>query len=281
MRKFAQVDVFTADPGLGNPVAVILDADGLDDVTMARIANWTNLSETTFVLPPTTPDADYRVRIFTPAHELPLAGHPTIGTCRALIDAGLIAAQPERGHWIQECLAGLITVEAGGNDILSFAAPQAQIGDSPLDTGELAQILGGVVPVDPLLVEIGPLWLTGRVTPTELDSLQIDGEAFLVGLDPKRWTGLNLYAVDDDRQVLVRSFFDGAGALTEDPVCGSGNAAVGAHLQHTGHAADVPRTYQARQGSHRGRDGRITVTLDERIWVGGQAVTVVTGTIAI
>lgn len=278
MRRFAQVDVFTAEPGLGNPVAVVLDADGLADETLARIANWTNLSETTFVLPATTTAADYRVRIFTPTVELPMAGHPTIGTCKALLDAGLLSSGA--GGWVQECGAGLIEIRPGGGGALSFAAPDPVITDSPVTESALARLLGGVTPADPLMIEVGPHWLTGRIAVKELDELQIDATEFL-GLVDLRLTGLNLYAVDEEQQVHVRSFFDGGGVLTEDPVCGSGNAAVGVHLLRTGRADDVPATYQARQGSHRGRDGRITVTLGDRVWVGGPAVIVVSGSIAI
>jgi PhzF family phenazine biosynthesis protein len=276
MRRFAQVDVFTTEPGLGNPVAVILDAEGLDDETLARIANWTNLSETTFVLPATTTAADYRVRIFTPTFELPMAGHPTIGTCRALLDAGRIA---DGEGWTQECGAGLISIRRGEAGVLSFAAPDPVVTDSPVTPSVLARVLGGVAPVDPLMIEVGPHWLTGRVGLDELDGLRIDAAEFLELVDFKL-TGINLYAVDGEQQVHVRSFFDGGGVLTEDPVCGSGNAAVGVHLLGTGAAGDVPPTYQARQGRHRGRDGRITVTLGDRIWVGGAALSVVSGTIA-
>lgn len=279
MRRFAQVDVFTAVPGLGNPVAVVLDADGLDDETMARVANWTNLSETTFVLPPTT-TADYRVRIFTPSAELPLAGHPTLGTCQALLDAGRLPLGTGPDEWIQESLAGLVTVRRGAGGVLSFAVPAAVIDESPISDVVLQRILG-VIPADPMLIGVGPHWITGRITPEQLARLTIDDRAFLAALDPKVGVGFTLYAVDDDHVVHVRSFFEAGGAVLEDPVCGTGNAVVGVHLQHSGRSADVPQTYQARQGSHRGRDGRITVTLGEQVWVGGQATTVVSGTIAL
>jgi PhzF family phenazine biosynthesis protein len=272
------MDVFTALPGLGNPLAVVLDADGLDDVEMARLANWTNLSETTFVLPVTTTAADYRVRIFTPSAELPMAGHPTLGTCQALIDAGLL---PNRGPWVQECAGGLIDIRRGDGDTLNFAAPSPKISDSPLSDSTLGQVLGGIVPADPLLIEIGPRWLTGRVSLAELNLLRVDATAFLQTIDPKVMTGINLYAVDDERVVHLRSFFDAGDILVEDPVCGSGNAAVAVHLTQTGKAGDVPQSYQARQGSHRGRDGRIQVTLGDPVRVGGQAVTVVSGTVAV
>jgi PhzF family phenazine biosynthesis protein len=277
MRRFAQVDVFTARAGLGNPVAVVLDAEGLDDEEMARIANWTNLSETTFVLPASTTSADYRVRIFTPTFELPMAGHPTIGTCRALLDAGLL---PATGRWVQECGAGLIEIRSEDGDTLSFAAPEAVVTQSPVSDPALARLLSGVEPSEPLMIEVGPHWLTGRVGLDELDGLQIDAAQFLRLVELKV-TGINLYAVDDERRVHVRSFFDGGGVLVEDPVCGSGNAAVGVHLLRTGQDGDVPATYQSRQGRHRGRDGRITVSLGDRVWVGGQALTVVSGTIAV
>jgi PhzF family phenazine biosynthesis protein len=278
MRRFAQVDVFTAEAGLGNPVAVVLDAEGLTDDQMARLANWTNLSETTFVLPATTAEADYRVRIFTPSEELPMAGHPTLGTCRALLDAGVI---PDRGHWIQECGGGLIEIRAAEDGELSFRAPTARVSESPIELTALTRLLGGVQPVEPMLIEVGPRWLTGRLDLADLDSLKIDSADFLEMNHQKLAIGINLYAVDDSRQVHVRSFFDdGSGALVEDPVCGSGNAAVGVHLSETGRTGDVPATYQARQGRHRGRDGRIRVTPGERVWVGGPAVTVITGTIA-
>jgi PhzF family phenazine biosynthesis protein len=277
MRRFAQVDVFTAHPGLGNPVAVVLEAAGMDDAAMARVANWTYLSETTFVLPATTAVADYRVRIFTPAEELPMAGHPTLGTCQALIEAGMI---PDRGHWVQETAAGLVEIRRSEDGALSFRAPPPVVGDSPIEPADLARVLGGVTVNDPVLIEIGPRWLTARLEEAELDTLRVDPTEFLRVIDPEQAIGINLYAVDANRQVHVRSFFDAGGVLTEDPVCGSGNAAVAAHLTHTGRTGDVPATYSARQGRHRGRDGRLQVTPGDRIWVGGQAVTVITGTIA-
>ena len=268
--------MFTAVPGMGNPVAVVLDAEGMDDAAMARFANWTNLSETTFVLPPTTAEADYRVRIFTPSEELPMAGHPTLGTCWALLDAGVI---PDRGHWVQETAAGLIEIRGTADGGLSFGAPVAVISEPPIEVAALHRILGGAEPAEPMLIDVGPRWLTGRLDLAGLDAVQVNPVDFLATIDPRLSTGINLYAVDGEQQVHVRSFFDSGGAVTEDPVCGSGNAAAGVHLLRAGRAGDVPATYQARQGSHRGRDGRIQVTPGERVWVGGQAVTVITGTV--
>ena len=262
MRRFAQVDVFTARAGLGNPVAVVLDAEGLSDAEMARLANWTNLSETTFVLPPTSAEADYRVRIFTPSVELPFAGHPTIGTCWALLDAGLLPA--DRNEWVQESAAGLVQVrrDEGGGGGLTFAVPEAAVTASPVEAALLEQVLGGVAPADPLMIDLGPRWLTARVSLEALNSLRLDVPAFMSTLELSL-TGINLYAVDDEKQLHLRSFFDGGGVLTEDPVCGSGNAAAAVHLQRTGaHGGRQPdrggapgqcrRRHRGRQGRHRG-----------------------------
>ncbi|MFI7588471.1 PhzF family phenazine biosynthesis protein [Spongisporangium articulatum] len=273
MRSFAQVDVFTTEPGLGNPVAVVLDGSGLSTEAMQRFAAWTNLSETTFVLPPSG-EADYRVRIFTPTSELPFAGHPTIGTCWAVLDAGLV--KPTDGAVTQECAAGLVplTVTDG---VVTFTAPVAEIRPEPGGLDELAEALSGVRPHAPTLVNAGPPWLTARVTPAELDSLTIDS-GLLLRLFAEHGWDLTLYAVDADDVVHVRSFFP-TDALVEDPVCGSGNVAVAAHRRAT---AGFTGAYASRQGSHRGRDGHLAVSVDaDAIRVGGRAVTVVRGTVAI
>jgi PhzF family phenazine biosynthesis protein len=277
MRAFAQIDVFTTQAGFGNPVAVVLDAEGLGDDAMQRFANWANLSETTFVLPATTAVADYRLRIFTPDHELPFAGHPTIGTARALLDADRL---PDRPSWVQECGAGLVELRRSDDGVISFAAPAAKITPSPISASDLGAVLGSPPPGQALLVEVGPRWITGRLDLASLSALRPDATAFLNAFDRRFTDGVNVYAVDA-AQVHVRSFFAASDMLVEDPVCGSGNAAVAAHLTHTGTADDVPRVYEARQGAYRGRDGRITVTLGDPIWVGGPAVTVVTGTVTI
>ncbi|GAB6901770.1 PhzF family phenazine biosynthesis protein [Kineosporia succinea] len=281
MRSFAQVDVFTTQPGRGNPVAVVLDAEGLTDAEMQRLANWTNLSETTFVLPPTRPEADYRVRIFTPGRELPFAGHPTIGTVSGLLDASRL---PSRGSWTQECGAGLVELRRLDDGAIAFAAPPP-IAVEPLEPGEttdlLTATLGGVKAEAPTVIEIGPRWLTARVSLDELDSLRLDPAAFagISSVTPD----ITLYALHDS-EVHVRSFFREGERIDEDPVCGSGNACVAAHLQLTGlDAALEGPGYRAFQGRHRGRDGRISVQLGEqhRNWIGGRAVTVISGTIAV
>ncbi|GLY33075.1 PhzF family phenazine biosynthesis protein [Kineosporia sp. NBRC 101731] len=277
MRRFAQVDVFTSRPGRGNPVAVVLDAEGLADEEMQRLAHWTNLSETTFVLPATRPGADYRVRIFTPGRELPFAGHPTIGTATALLDAGQI---PSGSSWTQECGAGLVELRRLDDGALAFAAP-APVAEEPLeDELLLVHALGGVKADQPTVIEIGPRWLTGRVTLEELNSLQLDAQAYaqISEITPD----VTLYAVDDSGDLHVRSFFREENRIEEDPVCGSGNACVARHVQLSGLDTALAGGYRAFQGRHRGRDGRISVKLDEgQNWVGGQAVTVISGSIAV
>src|SRR6478609_5521165 len=158
-RRFAQVDVFITEPGLGNPVAVVLDGDGLSTDAMQRFARGTNLSETTFVLPPTTPEADYRVRIFHPEAELPFAGHPTLGTCHAWLEAGGAPCDPER--IVQECTAGLIPVRRDG-DVLAFAAPPL-LRSGPVDEADLVAIASGLriersAIVDATWADNGPGW---------------------------------------------------------------------------------------------------------------------------
>ena len=177
-RPFAQIDVFTDTPGYGNPVAVVLDGSGLDDAAMQRFARWTNLSETTFVLPPTEPAADYALRIFTPGGELPFAGHPTLGSCFAWLAAG---GQPQRGDVIvQQCAKGLVPIRrqaVDGRERLAFAAPPSTRSDpSPVVLAQVAQALG--VPAAQVqraqLLDNGPAWLT----------LQLDSADTVLALEP-------------------------------------------------------------------------------------------------
>lgn len=274
MRVFKQVDVFTEVPLLGNPVAVVLNGDGLTDAEMARFARWTNLSETTFVLPPTTVAADYRVRIFTPAEELPFAGHPTLGTCHAWLEAG---GSPARsGVVVQECGVGLVTIRRA--DTLAFAAPPL-IRSGPLDDDTFDQTLT-VLGVDRDQVEAaawidnGPGWVGVRLadadqllalTPTGIGDLKIGVVA------PHRTDGPADYE--------VRAFFGVAGTTREDPVTGSLNASLAQWMLGNG-VATAP--YTVRQGTVLQRDGRVTVEqADGEIWVGGATITVVDGTVSV
>ncbi len=275
-RRFMQVDVFTDRPLAGNPVAVVLDADGLSDEVMAAAGRWTNLSEKTFVLPPTVPGADFRLRILTPTTELPFAGHPTIGSVHAVLEAGIV---PRKDVVVQECAAGLVNIAVSDDGTIAFEAPEPTVSPTPIDAAAIADLLGGVKVDDPLLIDLGPRWLTARLSPgSRMDDITVD----LAGLDrvsrAQGWTGLNIYSVDG--AIEVRSFAPAAGA-PEDPVCGSGNAAVGMHIRALDLTGEVGSEYTASQGRFLGRDGRITVRVGERVWVGGRAVTVIDGQISL
>jgi len=278
---FHQVDVFSATPFKGNPLAVIAEADGLDDATMKAIANWTNLSETTFLLRPTDPTADYRVRIFTPHRELPFAGHPTLGSCHVWLALG---GRPKSEHVVQECGAGLVRIKRDGakeRTRLAFAAPpQRRSGEVAPDLlARIAQSLG--TPADVIVraqwVDNGPGWVAVMLrSRSELLGLRFDPAA-LQGNQP-----LGVVAPCDkardgtDADFEVRGFMWSGG---EDPVTGSLNASLAQWLIGSGIA---PSQYVAAQGTALGRAGRVHVAQDgETIWIGGDVTTCVSGTIAV
>jgi PhzF family phenazine biosynthesis protein len=270
-RAFRQVDVFTATPYLGNPVAVVLDAGGLADADMQRFARWMNLSETTFVLPPTLDGADYRVRIFTPSVELPFAGHPTLGTCHAWLEAS--GTPRQAGIIVQECAAGLIPLrQALGR--LEFAAPPL-VRSGPVDeplVRHIADVLGidrGDI-ADAEWADNGPGWA----------AVLLDSAEAVLALRPGV-TDLDLgvvgpYPPGSPEAFEVRAFVPKDGGTDEDPVTGSLNASLAGWLLRTGRAA---APYVASQGTALGRQGRVHITLDDdgTIWVGGGTVTCVTG----
>ncbi len=271
-RPFRQVDVFATVPYAGNPVAVVLDADGLDDELMQRFARWTNLSETTFVLPPRHARADYRLRIFTPVSELPFAGHPTLGSCHAWLEAG---GRPKGDAVVvQECAAGLVPVRRTG-DGLAFAAPAAMLRYEPLDDATVAHV-ADVLRIDPAAivdshwVDNGPGWvgvlLAGADDVLALRPGYVDLDVGVVGP----------CAPGSAEAFEVRAFFPVDGATREDPVTGSLNASLAEWLTSTGRA-QAP--YVARQGTKLGREGRVHITRgdDGRLWTGGHAVTCVAG----
>ncbi|MDO5291066.1 MAG: PhzF family phenazine biosynthesis protein [Pseudomonadota bacterium] len=319
-RPFAQIDVFTARPGLGNPVAVVLDAAGLSDTDMQRFARWTNLSETTFVLPPTDHAADYAVRIFTPGGELPFAGHPTLGTCFAWLAAG---GQPQAADTIvQQCAKGLIPIRRSGGPggtRLAFAAPplQASTPDAAL-LPAVARALG--LPGAHALrkarwLDNGPRWL-GLLLPSadEVLALTPDHAALatlgvkvgVAGLsDPAHDTAPVLIArasrearafaapaqraaqaaassalAPQDTPLLHVRAFAAPLGVPEDPVTGSLNASLAQWLMAEG---DVPATYVAAQGQCLGRDGHVHITRDAQgqVWVGGDCVRVITGQVTL
>jgi PhzF family phenazine biosynthesis protein len=275
VRGFAQVDVFTTKPYRGNPVAVVLDGSGLTTGQMQRFAHWTNLSETTFLLPPTAPDADYRVRIFTPVAELPFAGHPTLGSCHAWLGAG---GEPSDGDSIvQECGAGLVPIRRTP-DGLGFAAPplirSGPVEDELLDAIVAALGVERADIVDSAWADNGPGWVAVMLASAEavlaLRPRFVDLDLGVVGPSP----------ADADEAFEVRAFFPKDGVLVEDPVTGSLNASLAQWLLCSGRA-EAP--YMARQGTALGREGRVHVSRDGDgvIWVAGGTVTCVTGEVAL
>ncbi|MFL5679688.1 MAG: PhzF family phenazine biosynthesis protein [Chloroflexota bacterium] len=274
-REFRQVDVFTTAPYLGNPVAVVHDADGLDTGTMARFARWTNLSETTFLLRPTSPEADYRVRIFTPVQELPFAGHPTLGTCHAWLEAG--GSGKRAGIVVQECKVGLIPIHSTA-DGLAFEAPplvrSGAVDDALLD--HISDVLGidRSAIVDSQWVDNGPGWVAVMLESAEavlaLRPGFVDLDLGVVGPHP---TG-------SDTAFEVRAFFPKDGSTVEDPVTGSLNASLAGWLLGTGRAT---APYIAAQGTALGRAGRVHISVADggAILVGGGTVTCVKGTVEI
>jgi PhzF family phenazine biosynthesis protein len=273
-RPFRQVDVFTAEPLLGNPVAVVLDADDLTDAEMAAVARWTNLSETSFVLAPTDAGADYRVRIFTPGSELPFAGHPTLGTAHAWLEAGGTPAV--EGTIVQECGVGLVSLRQDAGR-LAFAAPPVRASelDPAIGDAVLAPLgLAAAEVVATRVLDNGPRWHV----------LRLDSAATVLALKPDM-SALAAVGVDvgvvgphpegSEAAVELRAFAPADG-IPEDPVTGSLNASVAQWLQAEGVLAD---TYVAAQGTAMGRAGRIHVTRDgPTTWIGGDTVSVFAGT---
>ena len=269
---FQQVDVFSSEPLKGNPLAVVVGADALTDTEMAAFANWTNLSETTFLLAPSTPEADYRVRIFTPTEELPFAGHPTLGSCHVWLAAG---GEPRGEAIVQECGVGLIRVwrDAGR---LAFEAPPLRR-SGPVEPVLLEQIARGLqIAPDRIVrsqwVDNGPGWVAVM--------LATRAELLAVVPDHAALTGLNLGVVaphdGTDAQFEVRAFVTALG-IAEDPVTGSLNAGLAQWLIGAGLA---PPDYVASQGTVLGRAGRVHVRrVGDTIRVGGAVCTCIEGTV--
>jgi PhzF family phenazine biosynthesis protein len=274
-RGFKQVDVFSAVPFQGNPLAVILDADGLSSDQMQAIARWTNLSETTFVLPPTDPAADYRVRIFTTQEEFPFAGHPTLGTAYALLQAGRQPKTP--GVLIQECGVGLVPVRIADDGALGFRAPPARFEEMNAAQLPLLRRALGVAPRHaPVAADMGICWLIVRLeTVAECLSVAPDASALDELMQLTRCNGVALYAphaAGGPADYEVRAFLLENGLLLEDPVTGSANACI-ARLQ-------PGEGYRVRQGTALGRDGRVTVVYEnDEPWIYGQSVTIIDGQI--
>jgi len=274
-RQFRQVDVFTDTPYFGNPVAVVLGADGLSDEQMRRFARWTNLSETTFVLPPRASGADYLVRIFTPTGELPFAGHPTLGTCHAWLEAGGRPADP--AAVVQECEAGLITVRRtlGGDAGLAFAAPPQRrsgpVSDEVAERVARALNIGRADFVDIAWADNGPGWVAALLASAEA-VLAVRPGAVDLGI------GIAGPYPDGSPEALEVRVFSPRISSVEDPVTGSLNASLGQWLLASGR---IKAPYVAGQGTAMGRRGRVHVSCDAdgQVWVGGGTVTCVSGTV--
>jgi PhzF family phenazine biosynthesis protein len=276
---FQQVDVFTDAPFKGNPVAVVLEAEGLPTAEMQAIANWTNLSETTFVLPPTNPSADYRLRIFTTRSELPFAGHPTIGSAHAVLNTGRATHSP--GRIIQECGKGLIEIRVDGGRLF-FRLPQPVFTPADEDLQARAAEALGIKRADierAAVVDVGPVWVTLQLRNADaVINLKPDMAAIA---DLSGVAGLNVFGLHDHgaaTQLEVRSFAPADG-VPEDPVCGSGNGCVAALVRRDNLLDRL--SYVASQGRCMQRNGRVEVRFaDDGIWIGGSAVTCVEGTLA-
>ena len=268
---FKQVDVFTRVPFRGNPVAVVLDGKGLSTEEMQRIAAWTNLSETTFLLP--SSKADYQLRIFTPRAELPFAGHPTIGSAHAFLEAG---SRPRKGKLRQECGAGVLELDVE-EELLWLKAPASSL--TPLPSrllGDLERGLGAKALAAPKVVDVGPIWVVAALA--EVDRLTPDMAEIARFTEAAKATGVTVFAksAGGEAAIHVRSFAPAHG-IPEDPVCGSGNISVAAYLSDV---KSPEKRYTARQGMQLGRDGKVSIRIEgESIFLGGAAVTCVEGKI--
>ncbi len=284
-RPFKQVDVFTSVPMKGNPVAVVMDGAGLSDAQMQQFANWTNLSETTFILPPSDPAADYHLRIFTPKIELPFAGHPTLGSAHAALDAGI--ATPKGGKLTMQCGVGLVDIAVPDDwrrEGLSFRLPQHKMWAAP-DPKALIDAMRshGQLKADPSVVDVGPHWVIAEFTNAADVSAFAPNLPALADYDRAHGTtGLTIFAETGDGKggIIVRSYapLDG---IAEDPVCGSGNGSVAAYRLETGSVARR-QSYVASQGREIGRDGIIRVRIaEDGIHIGGNSVTCVDGMVTL
>lgn len=288
VRRFQHVDVFTRRAGGGNPLAVVLDAADLDAPAMQRIAAWTNVVETTFVLPPTTAEASYRVRIFTPIRELPFAGHPSVGTAHAVLATGLARPRPladGRPGLVQECGAGLLPLRiegVGEARELSVQAPPVRVlsrhgGEDPAWVGLLGRQLaeaGGAV------IDGGRRWCVAELRDeAAVRGLQPDFAGIAALAAPHEAIGLAVFARTPGRDhgLVVRALMPVGGGY-EDPASGAANAALAGYLHATGQAADLGARFVVSQGREIGRDARLTLHHDDgRTWVGGPCRTVVEG----
>lgn len=285
-RAYKQVDVFTTSPLQGNPLAVILEAEGLNEMQMLSLARWTNLSETTFVFKPTNPLADYQVRIFTPEKELPFAGHPTLGTAHALLEAGLVTKQP--GVVMQECGVGLVAVNISPEGTLAFAAPAVTLRTLTSEERETltTAFLPAVIEADtmPVIADMGIRWLMVRMPSAQSCLTMTPDQAMIKKLQTDYHVDgvviYGAYSSGEPADYEMRAFLVEWDKLVEDPVTGSANACL-ARLLKANNFPDGGSTaqgYQVRQGTQLHRDGRVSVRfIDDEPWIGGQSCTLING----
>jgi len=281
--RYLQLDVFADRIGGGNPLGVVLDAHDWSDAAMQAFAGWTNLVETTFVLPPTAPNASYRLRIFTPTREIPFAGHPSIGSAHAALDFGGIAARD--GLLVQECAAGLLPIRIEGEGALRrlfVQAPSARVLHMGLDEPLLRHVLGGLAlgALPPAFVEGGRRWWMAEfASESGLRDWHPDHSA--IGALAKATDSLGLCAFARSRnpeyELVVRAFPEGVG-ITEDPASGAANGLIAAYIAWQEPDGPLARGYRVSQGREMGRDARIRIRIEgDAVWVGGRTQTVVVG----
>ncbi|WP_313927000.1 PhzF family phenazine biosynthesis protein [Pseudoxanthomonas sp.] len=283
-HRYLQVDVFSDRPGAGNPLGVVMDADGWDTARMQAFAAWTNLSETIFFLAPTTPDASYRVRIFTPRQELPFAGHPSVGAAWVALEAGLV---DDTDSPVQECAAGLLPVRIDGDGhrrAIRLRAPRAR----PVDAASLPALLDAVVArlpiagLSPALWNNGPSWWLVELEDADaVRRLAPDLAAIAALTQATAAVGLAVFGrspAGTDHDLAVRAFCP-ADNIPEDPVTGSVNACIAAALHASNALPGNDRRYTASQGRELGRDGRVALQVDDEgeVWIGGQVQLVIDG----
>ncbi len=286
-RRYLQLDVFAARPGAGNPLGVVLDADGMDTAQMQALAAWLNLSETVFFLPVTDPTADYRIRIFTPGSELPFAGHPSVGAAWAALETGL--AHADARTLVQECGAGLLPVRiettADGKRTIELRTPRLQRLDPPavmMPDSLRALAAPGIAPV---LWSNGPAWwLLRAASAGAVRGFVPDFPAIAAFTNATAATGLAIFAPEagEGHDVVVRAFCPGdAVNVPEDPVTGSANALVSAWLAAHAALPHADGRYVASQGRELGRDGRVRLRVDAdgAVWLGGEVQQVVRGSL--
>jgi PhzF family phenazine biosynthesis protein len=280
-RQFKQVDVFAGTPYRGNPVAVVLDGTGLAEAQMQHFARWTNLSETTFLLPPRSDEADYQVRIFTPGGELPFAGHPTLGSCHAWLESG---GKPRgREFIVQECGVGLVRIRRDGRRLAFAAPPLKRSAPSPLVLGKVAQALGLKASdiIAAQMLDNGPVWTAllldspRTVLALSPDHMQLKRLGHMVGV-----AAIYAEAPGPGPHLEVRAFAAAIG-VTEDPVTGSLNASLAQWLIADGY---MPQGYLAAQGACLDRAGHVHLERDpaaSAVWVGGESVTCIAGSVVL